>query len=86
MNGTVGIVVDCKVPFVNVKVDSEVHEIGLQDWIFPDIGIRKQYPIIPSYALTIHKCQGMTIKKLYVDLAGVFLLGMCMWHFLVPSL
>jgi hypothetical protein len=32
------------------------------------IGSYIQMPIIPAYAITIHKAQGLTIKKMHLDL------------------
>lgn len=37
---------------------------------------RTQIPLVPGYAMTIHKSQGMTMDTLRVDLSGVFASGM----------
>jgi ATP-dependent exoDNAse (exonuclease V) alpha subunit len=35
----------------------------------------KQIPLIPAYALTIHKSQGMTLDKAIVDCKNIFACG-----------
>jgi ATP-dependent exoDNAse (exonuclease V) alpha subunit len=35
----------------------------------------KQFPLIPAYALTIHKSQGMTLEKAVVDCKNIFASG-----------
>jgi ATP-dependent DNA helicase PIF1 len=35
----------------------------------------KQMPLIPAYALTIHKSQGMTLDKAIVDCKNIFASG-----------
>jgi ATP-dependent DNA helicase PIF1 len=35
----------------------------------------KQFPIIPAYALTIHKSQGMTLDSAIVDCKNIFATG-----------
>lgn len=37
---------------------------------------REQIPLILSWALSIHKCQGMSLDKLHTDLSRVFGYGM----------
>ncbi|KAI4306041.1 hypothetical protein L6164_029354 [Bauhinia variegata] len=37
---------------------------------------RKQIPLILAWALSIHKCQGMTLEKVYSDLSRAFGFGM----------
>lgn len=37
---------------------------------------RKQIPLILAWALSIHKCQGMTLDKAIIDLSGAFGCGM----------
>uniref|UniRef100_A0A0V0GZ19 Putative ovule protein n=1 Tax=Solanum chacoense TaxID=4108 RepID=A0A0V0GZ19_SOLCH len=38
--------------------------------------MRKQIPLILAWALSIHKCQGMTLNNLHTDLYRVFGFGM----------
>jgi ATP-dependent DNA helicase PIF1 len=35
----------------------------------------KQMPIIPAYALTIHKSQGLTLESAIVDCKNIFVSG-----------
>jgi ATP-dependent DNA helicase PIF1 len=35
----------------------------------------KQIPLIPAYALTIHKSQGMTLPKAIIDCKNIFACG-----------
>ncbi|XP_042504799.1 ATP-dependent DNA helicase PIF1-like [Macadamia integrifolia] len=37
---------------------------------------RRQLPLIPAWALSIHKCQGMTLDSLHTDLSRAFGCGM----------
>ena len=38
---------------------------------------RKQFPLIPAYAITIHKCQGLSLDRAIIDLSEkVFSPGM----------
>ena len=39
-------------------------------------GSRVQIPLISAWALTIHKCQGMTLEKCVLHLDGCFGFGM----------
>mmetsp|Transcript_39176 Transcript_39176/g.63533 ORF Transcript_39176/g.63533 Transcript_39176/m.63533 type:complete len:560 (+) Transcript_39176:243-1922(+) len=39
------------------------------------IAIRNQIPIVPAYAFTIHKAQGMEFSQLLVDMANIFEYG-----------
>ena len=38
---------------------------------------RKQFPLIPAFAITIHKCQGLSLDRAIIDISDrVFSLGM----------
>ena len=32
---------------------------------------RKQFPIVLAWAMTIHKCQGLTLKSILIDLSKI---------------
>jgi hypothetical protein len=38
---------------------------------------RVQVPLLPSWALSMHKCQGMTLDRVKTDLSKAFERGMC---------
>lgn len=64
-----------------VKFDSgQVIRIGLETWIVLEgervVAKRKQIPLILAWALSIHKCQGMTLDRLHTDLRRAFGCGM----------
>ncbi|KAM3395800.1 ATP-dependent DNA helicase PIF1 [Capsicum galapagoense] len=54
--------------------------IGLERWYVMEgdqaVAMRKQIPLILAWALSIHKCQGMTLNNLHTDLYRVFGFGM----------
>lgn len=85
INGSVGIVKDINVyPIV-------LFENGVEVMIMPEVWSHEKYddslqkliveasmeqvPLILAWSLTIHKCQGMTLKKLRCDLSRVFTYG-----------
>lgn len=64
-----------------VKFDSgQLLKIGLETWVVMDgervVAKRKQIPLILAWALSIHKCQGMTLDCLHTDLRRAFGCGM----------
>ncbi|KAL3508991.1 hypothetical protein ACH5RR_028392 [Cinchona calisaya] len=64
-----------------VKFDSgQVFRIGLETWVVMEgekvVAVRKQIPLILAWALSIHKCQGMTLDRLHTDLRRAFGCGM----------
>lgn len=64
-----------------VKFDSgKVEVIGPEEWHVTDgdvvVARRKQIPLILAWALSIHKCQGMSLDKAYINLSGAFGCGM----------
>lgn len=42
----------------------------------PEFGTRTQLPIVPGHALTIHKCQGITLERAKVDVSGCWEAGL----------
>ncbi|XP_027342806.1 ATP-dependent DNA helicase PIF1-like [Abrus precatorius] len=64
-----------------VKFDSgKTLTINPEEWHVMDgdevVATRKQIPLILSWALSIHKCQGMTLDKAKIDLSKAFGCGM----------
>ncbi|CAI9089088.1 OLC1v1023596C1 [Oldenlandia corymbosa var. corymbosa] len=64
-----------------VKFDfGDVYRIGLETWVVMDgdtvVAKRRQIPLMLAWALSIHKCQGMTIDRLHTDLSRAFGNGM----------
>ncbi|WAR02412.1 PIF1-like protein [Mya arenaria] len=37
-----------------------------------NIAVRRQYPVRPAFALTVHKAQGMTLDRVKIDCRGIF--------------
>ncbi|XP_061348777.1 ATP-dependent DNA helicase PIF1-like [Gastrolobium bilobum] len=91
VNGATGTVVELKVgdfdglcsdnllPVVKFDKGKEFL-IGPEEWHVMDgdvvVACRKQIPLSLAWAMSIHKCQGMTIDKAYIDLKGTFAPGM----------
>jgi ATP-dependent DNA helicase PIF1 len=64
-----------------VKFDSgRTMVIEPETWVVMEgdtvVAERKQLPLLLAWALSIHKCQGMTLEKLYTDLSKAFGCGM----------
>ncbi|CAI9754944.1 unnamed protein product [Fraxinus pennsylvanica] len=58
---------------IEMKVEPEIWAVMDGDKV---VAKRRQIPLILSWALSIHKCQGMTLDKLHTDLKRVFDFGM----------
>ncbi|KAL6553761.1 hypothetical protein OROMI_019434 [Orobanche minor] len=69
----------CVLPLVKFDFGLEL-VVNPETWVVMDgdkvVARRKQIPLILSWALSIHKCQGMTLDKLHTDLSRVFDFGM----------
>ncbi|HAQ33973.1 MAG: AAA family ATPase [Maricaulis sp.] len=90
VNGTLGEVEDMEDGAVRVRVGSEVHRVDPVAWervkyVYDEseksigqevIGAFKQLPLRLAWAMTVHKSQGLTLDKLYIDMGrGMFAHG-----------
>ena len=84
VNGTLAIISFIKEDCIKVKINGREHEVlpanfTQQEPVYKDGKIIyktiyevKQYPIILAYAITIHKSQGMTYKKIACNVSKCF--------------
>ena len=84
VNGSFGQIVRATEHEIEVRIDAtgEVVTLTPHTWeinrpgvdgsrlVSETIGTIRQFPVILAWAITIHKSQGKTIPKLYIDLAG----------------
>ncbi|MDK8660298.1 MULTISPECIES: AAA family ATPase [unclassified Corynebacterium] len=84
VNGSFGQIVRATGHEIDVRIDAtgEVVTLAPHTWeinrpgidgsrlVSQTIGTIRQFPVILAWAITIHKSQGKTIPKLYIDLAG----------------
>lgn len=77
-NGTTGTIFRLNDDLIKVKLDNgEIVTVDKHDWMQKDGSgqIRakvKQYPLKLANAITIHKSQGLTLKKVIVDCEDIF--------------
>ena len=88
INGSLGIVRDFSVkknyPIVEF-INGNLLTISPEEWLIERFDELKQemiieakmtqIPLIPSWAITIHKSQGLTLDKIYCDLSDIFTAG-----------
>lgn len=88
VNGTIGIVKELRDAAIVVEVDDGTeHEVEVIEWedvqyaldektntvVEAVAGVYRQFPLMPAWAVTIHKAQGLTLERVMVDLArGAF--------------
>ena len=88
VNGTIGIVKKLRDGSIIVQVDDGTElEVEIIEWedvhyaldektdtVVEEVaGVYKQFPLMPAWAVTIHKAQGLTLERVMVDLArGAF--------------
>jgi ATP-dependent exoDNAse (exonuclease V) alpha subunit len=84
MNGSTGTVVGCDQAnyIVSVRFDHNNEVIKLRRYVWCRLGFDgrpkakfKQVPLLPAYALTIHKSQGLTLDSAIIDCEGIFACG-----------
>jgi ATP-dependent exoDNAse (exonuclease V) alpha subunit len=90
VNGTIARISRLEADRVWVEIDGEEHEIEQTTWesrryaydkaaakiVETVAGTFRQFPVRLAWALTIHKSQGLTLEKVYVDLGrGTFAHG-----------
>jgi ATP-dependent exoDNAse (exonuclease V) alpha subunit len=90
VNGTLATVITATAKKLMVEIDGSAYEVEPASWErvrygFDEekaalkketVGLFKQYPVRLAWALTIHKSQGQTLDKVYVDLRrGLFAHG-----------
>lgn len=87
VNGTMGIVHSLTEKSIHVNIDGTIYEVekttfnekeavykdGYID--YKDIFSVEQFPVVLAYAITIHKSQGMTYKKIACDISQCFAPG-----------
>ncbi len=83
VNGSLGTVLWVKKQFVNVQFDhlpkpTTITRARSKFQVLKKFYVyRKQFPLIPAYAITIHKCQGLSLDRAIIDLSDkVFSPGM----------
>ena len=88
INGSLGVVRDFSVkknyPIVEF-INGNLLTISPEEWLIERFDELKQemiieakmlqIPLVPSWAITIHKSQGLTLDKIYCDLSDIFTAG-----------
>ena len=78
VNGSVGIVSGMTANSVAVSFDGELATLekhSFEPSLDPSLKTKEkrlQIPLILAYGLTIHKCQGLTIEKVIIDMKNCF--------------
>lgn len=79
VNGSRGVIQDIKDDQIMVQFMHMIYPIKRHIFEFSEHGkckaIRKQYPLMLAWALTIHKCQGLSLDYVQVDLSNIFTAG-----------
>ena len=87
VNGTLGIVSSLSPNRVMVTINGREFEVTRSDFseqecvykdgkmTYRDILTVRQYPLVPAYAITIHKSQGMTYQQVACDISSCFACG-----------
>jgi hypothetical protein len=90
VNGTIGVVTELTTERIRVQTDDDIHDVEPVEWqdieysydrkekkIVDEVaGTYTQFPLMPAWAVTIHKAQGLTLARVEVDLdRGAFAEG-----------
>ncbi|RSZ61675.1 AAA family ATPase [Corynebacterium hylobatis] len=84
VNGSFATIIDASAETISVRLDHSGEVVTLRPHVWQiqrptvtagrlaseDIGSITQFPVILAWALTIHKSQGKTIPRLFIDLKG----------------
>ncbi len=78
VNGAIGTVISIKsVQFDNMSHVYDVEKVKSKFMVMKIFVFRKQFPLILAFAVTIHKCQGLSLDCAMMDLSDeVFSPGM----------
>ena len=81
VNGAVGTVIAIKAHHITVQFDGRPHnveKVKSKFMLMKNIYVyRKQFPLILKFAVTVHKCQGLSLDCALMDLSEqVFCAGM----------
>ena len=87
VNGTLGIVSNLSNKVISVAIDKRVYDICPTEFTeqeityehgkiyYEDVYKVMQYPLVPAYAITIHKSQGQTYQNIVCDIDKCFASG-----------
>ena len=90
VNGSIGTITKLSESDIIIDIDGHEYNVGRETWEMIDyeynrethkiesntIGTFTQYPIIPAWAITIHKSQGKTFDQVNIDFGrGAFAHG-----------
>lgn len=79
VNGILGIILDVEENHVKIKIDDgSIHWISRCVFKVETneyIGTREQFPFRTAWAITIHKCQGISLNSAIINLEKVFVPG-----------
>lgn len=87
VNGTLGIISNINQNLIKVTIDGIEHTVDYESFEskeakydngrihYETVYKVRQYPLVLAYAITIHKSQGMTYKKVACDLSETFASG-----------